>query len=148
MLNKFKEQLTNISANGLQIPISTSMLEQLIRMKSGKQDIKVEITPEYLVLHGTTEVKKMMIKKNVSFKVTLKPIRLDKRTIHFEIVEMKPVDIDFISSKIFNRPPFLEYTNRTIKVDLNVLDVVKKIPVGNIKSYEMVEGTININLSL
>lgn len=148
MLNKFKEKLTNISANGLQIPISSSMLEQLIRVKSGKEDIKVEITPEYLVLHGATEVKKMMIKKNVSFKVTLKPIQLDKRTIHFEIVDMKPFDIDFISNKIFNRPPFMEYTNRTIKVDLNVLDIVKKIPVGNIKSYEMVEGAININLSL
>jgi hypothetical protein len=148
MLNKFKEILTNLPTNGLQISISSSMLEQLIGMKSGKQDVKVEITPEYLVLHGTTEVKKMMFKKNVSFKVTLKPLQLDKRTILFELVDMKPVDINFISSKLFNKPPFLEYTNRTIKIDFNAWDVVKKIPVGNIRSYEMIEGAINIKLSL
>lgn len=148
MLNKFKEKLSNISTNGLDIPISSSMIEQLIKMKLGKEDVKVEITSEYLILSGTTEVKKMMFKKNISFSVTLKPIQLDKRTIQFEIVDMKPLDIDFISSKIFNRPPFLEYTNRTIKMDLNMWDVMKKIPVGNIKSYEMVEDAINIKLSL
>lgn len=148
MFNKFKNKLTRISTNGLSIPITAAMLERLIKMKSDDKYIKVEITPEYLILHGTTEVKKMMVKKNVSFRITLKPVQLEKRTIVFELVEMKPVDMNFINSKIFNRPPFLEYTNRTIKIDFNAWDIVKKVPVGNIKSYEMIDGTLNIKLSL
>ncbi|WP_422122402.1 hypothetical protein DHX103_11385 [Planococcus sp. X10-3] len=148
MLNKFKEKLINISTNGLNISISSSMIEQLIEMKLGNREVKVEITPEYIVLHGTTEVKKMMFKKNMPFRITLKPIHLDKRTIQFELIDMKPFDINFISSKIFNKPPFAEYTNRTIKMDFNAWDVVEKTPVGNIKSYEMVKGAINIKLSL
>ncbi|TWT05433.1 hypothetical protein FQV26_13450 [Planococcus sp. CPCC 101016] len=148
MLNKLKEKLISASVNGFEIPISSANMEQLIGMKLGNRDVRVEITSEYLVLHGTTEVKKMMFKKNVPFKITLKPIQLDKRTIQFELIDMKPFDINIITSKIFNKPPFAEYTNRTIKVDFNAWDVVKKIPVGNIKSYEMVEGAINIRLSL
>lgn len=148
MFNKFKNKLTDISTNGLSIPITATMLERLINLKSDEQDIKVEITPEHLVLHGTTEVKKMMLKKNISFTIILKPFLLEKRTILFELVDMKPVDMNFINSKIFNRPPFLEYTNRTIKIDFNAWDNVKKIPVGNIKSYELVDGALNINISL
>ena len=148
MFNKFKNKLTDISTNGLPIPITAAMLERLIKMKSDEQNVKVEITPEYLIIHGTTEVKKMMLKKNVSFTITLKPVQLEKRTIVFELVEMKPVDMNFINSKIFNKPPFLEYTNRTINIDFNAWDIVKKVPVGNIKSYEMIDGTLNIKLSL
>lgn len=148
MLNKLKDKLSSISANGLEIPITSSVIEHLIKMKLGLQDAKVKITPEYLMIQGTTEVKKLMLKKTVPFSVTLKPIHLDKRTIQFALIEMKPVDINFISGKIFKRPPFLGYVDRTIKMDLNALDVVNKIPVGNIKSYEMVEGAINIRFSL
>lgn len=148
MLSKFKEKLINMSTNGLNIPISSSMIERLIEVKLGNRDVNVEITPEYLVLHGTTEIKKMLLKKNVPFRITLKPIQLDNRTIQFELIDIKPFDINFISNKIFNKSPFAEYTNRTIKIDFNAWDVVKKIPVGNIKSYEMVEGAINVQLSL
>lgn len=143
-----KEKMTDISTNGLNIPISSSMMERLIGLKLGNRDVKVEITPEYLVLYGTTEVKKMMFKKNISFRITLEPIELDQRTIQFKLVEMKPVDINFISNKIFSKPPFLEYKERTIKIDLNAWDAVKEISMGNIKSYEMVEGALNIKVSL
>lgn len=148
MFNKFKEKLTDISTNGLPIKITAAMLEQLIKMKSDEKDVKVEITSEHLVIHGTTEVKKLMIKKNVPFTVILKPIQLEKRTILFELADMKPVDMNFINNKIFNRPPFLEYTNRTIKIDANAWDIVKKVPVGNIKSYELLDGALSLKISL
>lgn len=144
----FKEKITDISTNGLKIPISSSMIERLIGLKLGNQDVKVEITPVHLVLYGKTEVKKMMIKKNLSFRITLEPIQLESRTIQFKLVDMKPVNINFVSNKIFNKPPFIEYTEQTVKIDLNAWDAVKDISVGNIKSYEMVEGAINIKLSL
>lgn len=148
MFKKFKDKLTDIKTNGIPINISASMLERLIKMKSEEKDIQVEITPEHLILSGTTEVKKLMIKKNIAFTIILKPVHLEKRTILFEMVEMKPIDMNFINSKIFNRPPFLEYTDRTIKIDFNEWEIVRKVPLGNIKSYEFVDGAMNLKISL
>ncbi|MEJ9228336.1 hypothetical protein LAV79_02245 [Peribacillus butanolivorans] len=139
---------SNIFGNGLPITLTASMLERIIKMKSGEQDVKVEITPKYIVLFGTTEVKKMMFKKNVPFRITLKPIHVEKRTISFELVEMKPIDRNFINQKIFNRPPFFEFENRMIKMNFNAWNIVKRIPVGTIKSYELAEGALKIKLSL
>ncbi|MFE4895544.1 hypothetical protein [Peribacillus butanolivorans] len=139
---------SNIFGNGLPITLTASMLERIIKMKSGEQDVKVEITPKHIVLFGTTEVKKMMFKKNVPFRITLKPIHVEKRTISFELVEMKPIDRNFINQKIFNRPPFFEFENRMIKMDFNAWNIVKRIPVGTIKSYELAEGALKIKLSL
>ncbi|MFE4427378.1 hypothetical protein ACFRH9_09790 [Peribacillus butanolivorans] len=139
---------SNIFGNGLPITLTASMLERFIKMKSGEQDVKVEITPKYIVLFGTTEVKKMMFKKNVPFCITLKPVHVEKRTISFELVEMRPIDRNFINQKIFNRPPFFEFENRMIKMNFNAWNIVKRIPVGTIKSYELAEGALKIKLSL
>ncbi|MED3690329.1 hypothetical protein P4534_16255 [Peribacillus butanolivorans] len=146
MMNTFNP--SNIFGNGLPITLTASMLERFIKMKSGEQDVKVEITPKHIVLFGTTEVKKMMFKKNVPFRMTLKPIHVEKRTISFELVEMKPIDRNFINQKIFNRPPFFEFENRMIKMNFNAWNIVKRIPVGTIKSYELAEGALKIKLSL
>ncbi|MGW6300345.1 hypothetical protein [Peribacillus butanolivorans] len=139
---------SNIFGNGLPITLTASMIERIIKMKSGEQDVKVEITPKHIVLFGTTEVKKMMFKKSVPFRITLKPIHVEKRTISFELVEMKPIDRNFINQKIFNRPPFFEFENRMIKMNFNAWNIVKRIPVGTIKSYELAEGALKIKLSL
>ena len=148
MFNKIKNKLTNIATNGFPITISADTIQNFIRTKSSMPDVVVEITHEHIVLSGTTEVKKMLLKKNVSFMVKLKPVQLEKRTILFELVEIKPIDMGFINNKIFSKPPFLEYTDRTIIIDLNAWEIVRKVPVGNIKSYELVDGALTINVSL
>lgn len=134
--------------NGLPITVTEAMIEKILRMKSYGQDIKVEITPKHIVLSGTTEVKKMMLKKNVAFRITLKPVHVEKRTISFELVEMEPIDRNFINRRIFNKPPFFEFENRTVKMNVNAWNIVRKIPVGTIKSYELVEGALKMKLSI
>ncbi|MFF2854335.1 hypothetical protein [Peribacillus sp. NPDC058002] len=134
--------------NGITITLTEAMIEKIIRRKSDGQDIKVEITPKHIVLSGTTEVKKMMFKKNVAFRITLKPVSVEKRTILFELVEMEPIDRKFINQRIFNRPPFFEFEKRTIKMNVNAWNIVRKIPVGTIKSYELVEGALKMKLTL
>lgn len=148
MFNKLKEKLSDLSTKGLQVQITNTMLEQLIGIKSGEQGIKVNITPNQLILNGTTEVKKMMLKKTLSYTIILKPVRVDKRTIVFKLVDMKPLDMNIINNKIFNKPPFLEYHNREVKIDFNSWDVVKKTPVGNIKSFELIDNAIEIKIAL
>ncbi|SNS71793.1 hypothetical protein SAMN05444672_10230 [Bacillus sp. OK838] len=134
--------------NGIPITVTEAMIEKILRLKSYGQDIKVEITPKHIVLSGTTEVKKMMLKKNVAFRITLKPVHVEKRTISFELVEMEPIDRNFINRRIFNRPPFFEFENRTVKMNVNAWNIVRKIPVGTIKSYELVEGALKMKLSI
>ena len=148
MFDKFKDKINKAATEGLSIPITAKMIASLIEKKTGEEDIDVHISPEYIVLRGTTEIKKMMLTKKVAFTITLKPIAIEKRTILFQLVQMKPFDIKFINNKLFNRPPFFEYHNRRIRIDFNAWDVVKKVPIGQIKSFELVEGAMNIKLSL
>ncbi len=78
-------------------------------MKSSGQDIKVEITPKHIVsFSGTMEVKKMMFKKKRSLSRLRRLSSVEKRTISFELVEMEPIDRNFINQRIFNRPSFFE----------------------------------------
>ncbi|ASS95083.1 hypothetical protein [Peribacillus simplex] len=134
--------------NGIPISVTEAMIERIVKMKSDGHDIKVEITPKHIVLSGTMDVKKMMFKKNVAFRITLKPVHVENRTISFGLVEMEPIDRNFINQRIFNRPPFFEFENRTIKMNVNAWNIVRIIPVGTIKSYELVEGALKMKLSL
>ena len=141
MLNKLKQKFNEISKNGVTVPIKPVMLEQLIKRQSGQKDIKVEIRSEHLIIRGTTD-------KNSTYIVVLKPIHMEKRVIIFEIESIKPDEINMVDMRIFDYPPFSETSNHTVKVDFNSWEIVKKVPVGKIKSYEMNDGTINLTLSL
>ncbi|MEF2096393.1 hypothetical protein V3595_17145 [Bacillus sp. CFBP9009] len=134
--------------SGIPITVTEAMIERIIKMKSSGPDIKVEITPKQIVISGTMEVKKMMFRKDVAFRITLIPVHVEKRMISFELVKMEPIDRDFINQRIFNRPPFFEFEKRTIKMNVNAWNIVRKIPVGTIKSYELVEGALKMKLSL
>lgn len=139
---------STIFGKGLPITLTAAMLERMIKTRLYEHDIHVEITPEHMVLWGTTEVKKMMFKKKVSFRMALKPVHTEKRTITFELIELKPIDRDFINQKLFNRPPIFEYDNRRIKMNMNAWNIVRKIPIGTIQSCELVDGGLKMNLSL
>ncbi|MGE7603091.1 hypothetical protein ACQKL5_11355 [Peribacillus sp. NPDC097675] len=147
MFDKFKDKITKAATEGFAIPITSKMIAGLIEKKTG-EIIDVHITSEHITLQGTTEIKIMMLTKKVAFTIILKPVQIDKRTILFQLVQMKPFDIKFINNKLFNKPPFFEYHKRRIKIDFNSWDVVKKVPVGQIRSFELVEGALNIKLSL
>lgn len=140
--------ISTIFGKGIPIMLTAAMLEKMIKKHMNEQDIQVEITPEHIALWGTTELKKMMFKKKVSFRLALKPIIVEKRTITFELLELKPIDKSFINQKLFNRPPLFEYDQRRIKMNMNAWSIVRKIPVGTIKSCELVDGGLKMNLSL
>ena len=142
MLNRLKQKFNEVSKNGVTVPIKPIMLEQLIKRQSGQNDIKVDITRNHLVIRGEA------YENNASFAVNLKPIHMEKRVIIFEIESLTPAGMRVDDIKIFSCLPFSGFTNHTVKMDFNSWDIVKKVPVGKIKSYEMMEGTINLTLSL
>ncbi len=148
MLNKFRDKLKDMSKNGVTIPIKPMMLEQLMKRQADIKDIKVEITPEHLVIRGTNEADNGAGMNQVHFVATLKPVHHEKRVIVFEVISLNPADLKLTDISIFNKPPFGQSSTHTVKVDFNSWDIVKKVPVGNIKHYEMVKGSINLTLSL
>ena len=86
MLNKFKQKLSDMSKNGVTIPVKPIMLEQLIKRQTEQKDIKVEITSTNLIIRGT--------KEDVSYEVRLKPAQMEKRMIVFEIESIQPIDVN------------------------------------------------------
>ena len=149
MLNKFRDKLKDMSKNGVSIPIKPMMLEQLMKRQADIKDIKVEITPEHLVIRGTTGAEEGTGRKNnISFEASLKPVHMEKRVIVFEVSHVHPEDLKLTDINIFNKPPFAQSSTHTVKVDFNSWDIVSKIPVGKIKHYEMTNGAIQVTLSL
>ena len=140
MLNKFKQKLSDMSKNGVTIPVKPIMLEQLIKRQTEQKDIKVEITSTNIVIKGTVG--------DVSYKIKLKPAQMEKRMIVFEIESIQPIDVNRDDMIIFRNPPFSGYTKETVNMDFNSWDIVKKVPVGKIKTYEMNDGVINLTISL
>ena len=129
-----------MSKNGVTIPVKPIMLEQVIKRQTEQKDIKVEITPTNLIIRGTT--------KDVPYEIKLKPAQMEKRMIVFEIESIQPVDVNRDDMIIFRNPPFSGYTKETVNMDFNSWDIVKKIPVGKIKTYEMNDGAINLTISI
>ncbi|KZZ83636.1 MULTISPECIES: hypothetical protein [Bacillaceae] len=147
MFTKFKERLAGVSEHGLGIPITSQMLEKAIQMKAKDvQDVKVEIVGHLIILHGKITVTKMMMKKDIVFRATLKPISLEGRTILMELEDVKPLNISLINRIILNKPPFAEYRQKMIKLDLNAWEKIKNVPFGKLKSFEMKKDAILVKV--
>ncbi|MFG6119312.1 hypothetical protein [Thalassobacillus sp. B23F22_16] len=148
MFNRYKEKFSDFTTNGVALKLTDAMLEELIRHKSGEENIQVSITPHQIVISGTKVLKKLFIKKNISFSVVLEPIRIEKRMLVFELISVKPINLNFINNKIFNNPPFINYDDREVKMDFNSWEIVRSVSVGNIKSFYLYNDEIEIRLGL
>jgi hypothetical protein len=117
------------------IPISASMIQQLLEKKSidGVNELSVEIIEDYLQIRG--KVKRMLI--TVSFSIMLKPFRSLGRILHFEVVKFTPLGSDFVKKKVLLAPPILTYNDGLASIDLNAFEAIKKIPVGAIHKFEI-----------
>jgi hypothetical protein len=133
---------------GVPIPISQQMIHELIKKTDQVTDTTLDIAEAGITVTGKTEVETLLIKKEVSFMIKLLPVKMENREIHFKIEKFKPLNLDFINKKIFNHPPFLSYDGKIIKMDFNGFENVKKIPIGNIKKYELTDGKIILSIGI
>lgn len=141
-VNKIKEE------KGVAVPISESKINELIKKTEKVKDTAVKISNGFLVVTGKVEVEKTFIKKDISFEIILEPVRIEKRELLFQLKEFKPMNFNFINKILFNKPPYLTYKDSYIKIDFNCWDIVKKIPFGNIKSYQLTDGKITLTIGL
>lgn len=151
MLNKLKAGISAIQEKkAITVPITADILNGIIQRYPIEAIDQAEVTIEkgLVKVSGTTKVKKFGFEKELDFILHLKPVHVEKRTLQLELVEMKPLNFNTINKKLLQRPPVITYDNRLISVDLNAIDIVKKLPVGNVKQFEVEDNKIMVEIGL
>lgn len=151
MFNKLKTSFASITENkAVTIPISAAALNGILNnyKLEAIENAQVAIKDGLIIVTGTTNVKKFGFSKELDFTLNLKPVNVENRTLQLELVSLKPLDFNKINQKLLQRPPVITYENRLINVDLNAIEIVKKIPIGNIKSFTMEDEKILVTVGL
>jgi hypothetical protein len=148
-LDKVKNGVNKIKEDkAVPIPITQQMIHELIKKNDKVKDTTLVITKDGITITGKTEVEKFFVKKEVSFMIKLLPIKMENRELHFKIEDFKPINLNFVNKKIFINPPYLSFDGKLIKIDVNSWKVVKRIPFGNIKNYELIDGKIILSIGI
>ncbi|MBM7690743.1 hypothetical protein JOC77_000146 [Peribacillus deserti] len=132
---------------GINIPITADILKFMIQNKQPHESIHkmdVEFYESFLRFSG--KAKKFLME--IKFEIDLQPLKAEKRVLFFEVKEMKPLNQDWIKSRIFNRPPLLSYIEGNMILDLNQLEAVRKVPLGSIKHFELKDDKLWVKLGL
>ncbi|PLT31753.1 hypothetical protein [Peribacillus deserti] len=84
----------------------------------------------------------------IKFEIDLLPLRGENRALYFKVAKMKPLNEDWIKTKILNSPPLLSYIKGNMIINLNKFDVVRKVPLENIKHFELKDDKLWVRLGL
>ncbi|MFY2253202.1 hypothetical protein ACOSZH_25225 [Priestia megaterium] len=145
ILAKAQEKLVD---KGIYVPITADMLKLILQKQVNKNDkiynLEVEFQEDFIRVNGT--VKKLLI--NIPFALDLKPVKSKKRVLYFEIKQMKPLNQDWIKTKVLSKPPYLTYTKGSMTLDLNQVKKIKSIPLGTIQSFEMQNSKLLVKIGI
>ncbi|MEA3319905.1 MAG: hypothetical protein U9Q88_07735 [Bacillota bacterium] len=132
------------NSKGIPVPITSNMLKEVLKRNDKLQDVSVSITKGEFIVTGKAEADLKLTKKDLSFSISLVPVKLEGRQLIFKVAKLKPLNLNILNKRIFDKPPHVNYSRGHIKIDFNSWDIVKMIPVGKITRYEMGEGRITI----
>lgn len=143
--DKVKSGVNQIkNSKGIPVPITSNMLKEVLKRNDKLQDVSVSITTGEFIVTGKVEADLKLTKKDLSFSISLVPVKLEGRQLIFKIAKLNPLNLNILNKRIFDKPPHVNYNSGHIKIDFNSWDIVKMIPFGKITSYEMGEGKITI----
>lgn len=131
-------------ANGIPVPITATMLQEVLKRNDKLQDVTVQINEGAIHITGKAQADLKVTKKDLSFSITLQPVQMEGRELIFKIAKLKPLNLSILNKRIFDKPPHLTYKSGHIRIDFNSWEIVRKIPIGKIKNYHMEEGGIII----
>jgi hypothetical protein len=116
----------------LPFPITSKMLQKVINKRTPKSiNIFLTFKNQNIVVIGHV-IKPIKI----PFALYIKPISVDNRKLHFEITTIKPSALKFLKTTFLNRSPF-SYDSGVLTLDLNKINVIKKIPFGRVKKVKV-----------
>lgn len=145
ILAKAKEKLKD---KGISVPITSDMLMQLLQKQIDQNDniynFNIVFKEDFIRFSGST--KKLLLE--IPFELDLKPLKSEGRVLYFDVKNMKPLNQDWIKSKILNKPPLLVYGKGSTQLDLNQVEKIQAIPVGNIQHFEIREERLWVKVGL
>lgn len=133
---------------GVNLQISSNQLLWIFKKRLARQnsvqDLAISMQNDLIRFRGVA--RKLIF--NINFEIDLKPIHADKRMLYFQIDRITPINLGWLKSKVFNRPPFLNYKKNIIMIDLNCINKIRDIPVGNVKEFKVNGDKLWVKLGL
>ncbi|WP_059103236.1 hypothetical protein [Shouchella shacheensis] len=135
-----------IKKQGVPIPITPDVLLWCLTKKKDLPLIKPHLTfSEGFITFGG-KVKKLGVA--IPFEIRLKPVKGENRTITFQVDYLKPLNNRFIKRKLFNQQPVVDYDQDFITIELNEISKIRYVPLGNIKSFQIVDGKLWVKVGV
>jgi len=134
------------AANTIMIPVRPEIFLYFFKDQDfdGINNVEVSFTDDTAIISGTAN--KLLMTINFTFEV--KPIEVIERKIIFKIINMTPVNQDWIKKAIFKKSTFLSYDQGRVIMDLNAFEPVRQFPFGTFTSCEIKNDTLWIGINL
>ncbi|RKL68189.1 hypothetical protein CR203_06795 [Salipaludibacillus neizhouensis] len=148
LLGEMTRTAFKFNKNGAPIRVSKDKILQLLQDNIKDENISisaVEFHDGLLIVTGS--VKKITM--TINFSMSLVPECTQNRIIHFRVKKVKPFHCNWLNKKLLkNKSPYVFYSNEIISFDLNQIEKIKSVPIGNLKNIEIKDGMLIVKIGL
>jgi len=68
--------------------------------------------------------------------------------IYFNVLRVKPLDLEVSNSTYLSKPPLTHYENRMLRLDLSSLDLLQKTQYGSIRHLTLDNEELTVGLGV
>lgn len=150
MKNLFQKAGGILKDKSIPIPITSGMFSWMLETQTekieaeGLYEVEVLFRDNYIQVSGIA--KKLLLK--IPFSIELIPSSAEQRIIKFDIRSITPLNHDWIKKKIFNKPPYVNFENDLLHINLNGYEKVRAIPVGQIVDFKIEDDKMWVRIGL
>lgn len=143
---KFLNHLSNLSVS---IPVPQQRIQEvLVKQIMELEDIQLLITPEQIEISGYVLIKILGFSRKQRVALFLTPQRVDGRIIYFNVLKVKPLDLEASNATYLSKPPFTHYENRILRLDLSTLDLLRKTQYGSLRHLTLGHEELKVGLGV
>jgi hypothetical protein len=134
------------SKRSVPISIPAEWIKEMLEQGplNGVKEVAVDFKEDYLEVSG--KAKKWMM--TITFVIKLKPAGAEQRNLYLTVLDIFPVNSEWINKKVFSREPLVSYHEKKVELQLNEFEAVRKVPLGQINSWSISEGKLWVYLGL
>ncbi|MFZ3577171.1 hypothetical protein [Virgibacillus sp. DJP39] len=148
MKKRLDELRNSLKDKGVTLAITSDLfllaLQKTMNKNNEIGDLTVSFDDGYLTIVGNKKVLFRLVK----FYARLRPVDANGRVLTLKLEEAKPVKWNWLSKVILNRPPFMKFSKEVIKIDLNSIDKIRAVPIGNIIKFEIKDKILWVKVGL
>lgn len=110
-------------------------------------DICVTIRTTHIHLQAAVPLTRYGLERDLPVELTLQLRTVNKRTVTFEVFDVRPHDTESFNETYLIRPPYLHYANRLLNVDLSFYFPFRHARYRSIRHVKLEEGFLLAYLS-